>query len=129
MAYLGTVHRWDIFWTLSDAVVGRTKAGSRRPVLVVSNDALNRSPLQLVAAIPLTRLEGKTRKFFASEIRLPTGTIDPGVTPVAITHQVRTISKLRLLDPAGRLENAEVREEIEDAILAHFGIELDQEGR
>ena len=125
MAYLGPVFRWDIFWADLDEVVGREQAGSRRPVLIVSNDALNRSPLQLVAAIPLTRLEGKTRKFFASEIRLPTGTVDPGVTPVAITHQVRTISKLRLLEPAGRLENTGVREEIEDAILAHFGIELD----
>ncbi|MFL5538426.1 MAG: type II toxin-antitoxin system PemK/MazF family toxin [Longimicrobiaceae bacterium] len=125
MAYLGPVHRWDIFWADLDEVVGREQAGSRRPVLVVSNDALNRSPLQLVAEIPLTSLEGKTRKFYPSEIRLPTGTIDPGVTPVAITHQVRTISKLRLLAPAGRLENLEIREQIEGAILGHFGIEVD----
>lgn len=125
MAYLGPVLRWDIFWADLNEVVGREQAGSRRPVLVVSNDALNRSPLQLVAAIPLTRLEGKTRKFYPSEIRLPTGTIDPGVTPVAITHQVRTISKLRLLEPAGHLKDADVRDEIEDAILAHFGIEVE----
>ena len=125
MAYLGPVFRRDIFRADLDEVVGREQAGSRRPVLIVSNDALNRSPLQLVAAIPLTSLEGKTRKFFPSEIRLPTGTVDPEVTSVAITHQVRTISKLRLLEPAGRLEDLEIREEIEYAILAHFGIEVD----
>jgi|tagenome__1003787_1003787.scaffolds.fasta_scaffold20906793_2 mRNA interferase MazF len=125
MAYLGPVFRWDVFWADLDEVVGREQAGKRRPVLIVSNDALNRSPLQLVAAIPLTRLEGKTRKFLPSEIRLPTGTVDPGTTPVAITHQVRTFSKLRLLEPAGRLENLEIQGRIEDAILAHFGIEVD----
>jgi mRNA interferase MazF len=125
MAHLGPVFRWDVFWADLDEVVGREQAGKRRPVLIVSNDALNRSPLQLVAAIPLTRLEGKTRKFLPSEIRLPTGTVDPGTTPVAITHQVRTFSKLRLLEPAGRLENIGIREEIEGAILAHFGIEVD----
>jgi len=38
---------------------------------------------------------------------------------------VRTISKLRLLAPAGRLENLEIRDQIEGAILAHFGIEVD----
>jgi mRNA interferase MazF len=125
MAYVGPVFRWDVFWADLDEVVGREQAGKRRPALIVSNDALNRSPLQLVAAIPLTRLEGKTRKFLPSEIRLPTGTVDPGTTPVAITHQVRTFSKLRLLEPAGRLENIGIREEIEGAILAHFGIEVD----
>jgi len=91
----------------------------------VSNDALNRSPLQLVAAIPLTKLEGKTRRFMSSEIPLPVGTIEPEVTPVAMTHQVRTISKLRLLEAAGRLEKRFTREQIEDAILARFGIELE----
>ena len=109
MAYLGPVHRWDIFWADLDEVVGREQAGSRRPVLIVSNDALNRSPLQLVAEVPLTSLEGKARKFLSSETRLPTGTITPRVTPVAITHQVRTISRLRLLAPAGRLGNLEIR--------------------
>jgi len=49
MAYLGPVARWDIFWADLNEVVGREQAGSRRPVLIVSNDALDRSPLQLVA--------------------------------------------------------------------------------
>ena len=81
MAYLGPVARWDIYWADLNEVVGREQAGSRRPVVIVSNDALNRSPLQLIAAIPLTRLEGKSRKFLPSEIPLPSGTIEPGVTP------------------------------------------------
>jgi mRNA interferase MazF len=125
MAYLGPVARWDIFWADLNEVVGREQAGNRRPVVIVSNDALNRSPLQLVAAIPLTSLEGKTRHFLPTEIPLPTGTVEPGITPIAVTHQVRTISKLRLIAPAGRLEKALIRERIEDAILAHFGIEVE----
>jgi hypothetical protein len=36
------------------------------------------------------------------------------------------VSTLRLLQYAGRLETEESRERIEDAVLAHLGIALDE---
>lgn len=125
MAYLGPVRKWEIFWADLEPVVGREQAGKRRPVLVVSSDQFSGSTLRLLMAIPLTAKEGKTRTFHPFEISLPKGTVEEGITPVAMTHQLRTISLLRLLDYAGRLENEGVQDLIEDAVLAHLGIELD----
>jgi mRNA interferase MazF len=125
MAYLGPIRRWDIFWADLEPVVGREQAGTHRPVLVVSNDQFSSSALQLVMVVPLTAREGKIRKFLSFEIPLPTGVIDDGVTPVAMTQQLRTISTLRLLKHAGRLDRSSIRERIEDALLSHLGIELE----
>jgi mRNA-degrading endonuclease toxin of MazEF toxin-antitoxin module len=122
MAYLGPVKQWDIFWTDLDPAVGREQAGSRRPVLVVSSDTFNRSTLRLVFGVPLSALEGKTRQFRSFEIQLSTGLIDPEMTPVALTHQLRSLSTLRLLEYAGRLDAPLLRDQVETALLTHMGI-------
>jgi len=123
MAYLGPVRKWDVFWANLDPVVGREQAGKRRPVLVVSADTFSNSTLQLVMVIPLTKLEEKTRQFFSFEIPLPKGVVRNEFTPIAETQQLRTISKERLLEPAGRVEGQTIQGAIEDALLAHLGIE------
>jgi mRNA interferase MazF len=123
MAYIGPVRKWDVFWADLDPVVGREQAGRRRPVLVVSTDSFSNSTLQLVMVIPLTKREEKTRQFFAFEVPLPKGTVGNEFTPVAETQQLRTISKQRLREHAGRLEGESARAAIEDALLAHLGIE------
>jgi len=123
MPYLGPVRKWDVFWANLDPVVGREQAGRRRPVLVVSADRFSNSTLQLVMVVPLTRREEKTWQFFPFEVALPQGTVGNAFTSVAETHQLRTISKQRLLEPAGRVEARSAREAIEDALLAHLGIE------
>lgn len=37
-------------------------------------------------------------------------------------HQIRTISKMRLIESMGRVEDRSLREEIEDRLLEHLGI-------
>ena len=125
MAYLGPVRRWDVFWADLEPTVGREQAGDHRPVLVVSSDRFSNSPLRLVMGVPLSAREGKRRFFDEFEIPLPTGLIEPDVTPVAMTHQLRSLSTLRLLDYAGRLDDPDLYGEIEDALVAHLGIELE----
>ena len=124
MAYLGPVRRWDILWADLEPIVGREQAGTRRPVLIVSSNLFSTST-QLVVIVPLTAREGKTRRFYPFEIALPTGIIDEGITPVAMTHQLRSVSKLRLLEYAGRLNEPVIQGRIEDALIAHLGIELE----
>jgi mRNA interferase MazF len=126
MAYLGPIRRWDVFWADLEPTVGREQAGKRRPVVVLSSDQFSGSTLRLVMIIPLTAREGKTRAFHPFEVPLPTGMIDEGITPLAMTHQLRTVSTLRLLQYAGRLEKEDIRERIEDAVLAHLGIAVDE---
>jgi mRNA-degrading endonuclease toxin of MazEF toxin-antitoxin module len=66
--------------------------------------------------------EGKRRKRYAFEVLLPPGTVGKSVTSIVMPHQIRTISKLRLIDIMGRVEHRTLREEIEDRLLEHLDI-------
>lgn len=82
MSYLGPIRRWDVFTARLNPVVGQEQAGNNRPVLVVSSDAANNAQ-RLVTVIPLTKREGKTRRFLSFEIQLPKGTVNNEFTPMA----------------------------------------------
>jgi mRNA interferase MazF len=121
MAYIGRVRRWDVFWADLQPSVGSEQGGERRPVIVVSNDAFN-AAMTTVTVLPLTTLEGKRRKPYAFEVLLPPGTVGKSVTSIVMPHQIRTISKLRLIDIMGRVEHRSLREEIEDRLLEHLDV-------
>lgn len=78
--------------------------------------------------LPLTKLEGKKRKVYDFEVSLPPGTVGEGVTTIVMPQQIRTISKIRLLERIGSIDDADHREEIENRILEHLDIEFDTEG-
>lgn len=126
MAYTGAVHRWDMFWADLEPGVGSEQKGERRPVIVVSNDGFN-STFPVVTIVSATKAEGKQRKPYAFEVVLPGGTITPDHASIVMPHQVRTISKMRLLERIGVLENAGFREEIENRLLEHLGIAFEEE--
>jgi mRNA interferase MazF len=127
MPYTGPVRRWDLFWADLDYPVGSEQRGDRRPVLVVSNDGINRS-LPVITQIPLTKLEGKTRRVYPFEVLLPKEVVGTGWTSIAMPQQVRTIDKSRLLERIGALNDPMLRAEIENRLLEHFGIAFDTEG-
>jgi mRNA-degrading endonuclease toxin of MazEF toxin-antitoxin module len=126
MAHVGPVFRWDIFWADLEPHVGTEQAGDRRPVLVVSNDDANRV-FGTVTIIPLTKLEGKGRTAKLFEVELPRGIIPNPFTPLALPHQIRTVSKTRLLDHVGVLRDPEARDRVESGIMDHLGIEYEDE--
>ncbi|HYW06016.1 MAG TPA: type II toxin-antitoxin system PemK/MazF family toxin, partial [Longimicrobium sp.] len=97
-----------------------------RPVIVVSNDVFN-SRFDVVTVVPLTKLEGKSRRLYPFEYILPVGTVSGGVTSIVQAYQIRTISKVRILEKMGSIVDPEVRHEIESRILEHLGIEFDPE--
>ena len=128
MAYVGKVKRWELYWADLEPHVGTEQAGERRPVLVVSTDEAN-ATFGTVTTVPLTKLEGKGRspKFF--EVILPSGIIPNSHTPLALPHQIRTLSKTRLLERIGSLDHPRARDRVERGILDHLGIEIeDAEG-
>lgn len=124
MAYRGKVNRWELYWADLEPHVGTEQAGDRRPVLVLSNDDANAS-FGTVTVIPLTKLEGKGRSARFYEVELPAGTIPNGFTSLALPHQVRSVSKNRLLERIGALDVVDARHEVECGILDHLGIEFD----
>ncbi len=130
MAYTGHILRWDVFWADLDPAVGSEKAGERRPVIVVSNNGVNAS-LNVVTVVPATKRERKKRKVYPFEVLLPAGAITPKHESIVMPQQIRTISKMRLLEKvkeSGSLSNLSQRAEIENRILEHLGIQFEAEG-
>lgn len=126
VAFHGNVRRWDVFWANLEPHIGSEQGGNRRPVLVVSNDGFN-AHMPVVTVLPLTKLEGKTRKPYPFEVMLPRGVVGRDHTSIVMPYQVRTISRQRLLEPLAHIRNPAQRREIEDRLLMHLGIELERE--
>jgi mRNA interferase MazF len=125
MAYLGPVHRWELYWVDLDPHVGSEHGGPRKPALVVSNDGFNRS-FSLVTIVPLTKREGKQRRVYPFEVLAP-DLIGTGYESLIMPHQVRTISKKRLLDRIGALSDENLQVDIENRLLEHLGISFEAE--
>jgi mRNA interferase MazF len=126
MAYVGGIKRWDAFWADLDYPVGSEQGGQRRPVLVVSNDGFNEAS-SLVTVLPMTKLEGKKRKVYTHEVVLPEAVLGTGVSSIVMPQQIRTISRGRLLQRIGALDDVEKQEEVVNRLLEHLDIEFEAE--
>ncbi len=124
MAYPGPIRRWDVFRADLEPAVGREQGGKPRPVVVVSNGGFN-THFDVVTIVPLTKLEGKRREAYTFEVKIPRGIVDGRFGSIVMPQQIRTVSRLRLLDRLGTVADRELREEIEDRILEHLGIEFE----
>lgn len=126
MAHRGPVRQWDLFDADLDFPVGSEQGGNPRPVIVVSNDGFN-GAFPVITVVPLTKREGKKRKIYAFEIVIPARLAGNPLESIIMPYQIRTIAKDRLLQRVGRLEDAGVRGQIEDRIIEHIGIDLDDD--
>lgn len=125
MAHHGPVGRWEIYWVDLEPHVGSEQGGERRPAVVVSNDGFN-PHFDVVTVVPLTKRAVKKRKVYAFEVLSP-DLIGTGYESIVMPQQVRTISKLRLLERIGVLSDEELREEIENRLAEHLGLEFEAE--
>lgn len=98
--------RGDVYWADPDPTRGSEQAKAR-PFAIVSVDQLNRSPIGLSLAVPLTRTDFKNALHLA--ISPPEGGLrDPSF---AMPEQLRAVSHERLSHRLGRLRPA-TREEL-----------------
>jgi mRNA interferase MazF len=94
------MRRGDVYLANLNPVQGSEQAGTR-PVVVVSRDAINEnSPVVIV--VPITGAEHKP-KLYPTHILLRAGTGGLTKDSVAITEQVRAITKTRLQTIIGQL--------------------------
>lgn len=126
MVYVAPVSRWELFWVDLDHAVGSEQGGEARPALVVSNDGFN-AHFNVVTIVPLTRTRGKRRKIYPFEVLLPRGVAGNADDSIAMPQQVRTISKMRLLDPIGVLSDPALQAQIENRLMEHLGIAFEME--
>ncbi len=127
MAYNGPVRRWDLFWVDLEPRVGRKQGGDRRPAVIVSNDGVN-AQLAVVTMLSITKADGKKRKPYPFEVLLPVDTITAEHASIVMPQQIRTISKMRLLEKIGQLTDPSQQAEIESRMLEHLGIQFEAEG-
>lgn len=124
MSYVGPVARWEIYRIDLEPRVGREQGGERRPGLVLSNDGFN-AHFDVVTILPMTELEGKQRRVYPFEVLLPPEVVGTGFGSIVMPQQIRTISKLRLVERIGILSDEQLRARIENRVLEHLGIEFD----
>lgn len=100
--------------------------GVSRPAIVLSNDGFN-AHFDVVTVVPLTKREGKRRRVYEFEALLPADLVGTGFESIVMPHQIRTISKLRLLERVGILADEDRQADIESRVLEHLGIAFEAE--
>jgi mRNA interferase MazF len=113
------VYQWGIFWADLDPIKGSEQAGTR-PVLVISVEEVNQAlPIVTIMSVTSVKVGRKvypTEKFLsAQDTGLPKDSI-------AMAHQIRAISKERLGEKCGSIDNGDVREQIKAIMRLYLDI-------
>ncbi len=111
-------YQWAVYEANLDPATGAEQKG-RRPVLVVSNEEFNQV-MPNVTVLPLTSTK---RRLYPSEVLLPEGKAGQSLESIVMAHQIRTISKRRLGELLGFLDDARLRNEIHRSIKEHLDME------
>jgi mRNA interferase MazF len=93
----------DVWWAWLDPTRGREQSG-RRPVVVVSSEGYLDVVTTLAIVVPVSRVD----RGWPNHVRLR-GVADLG-TSFAMTEQPRTISRERLADRIGRVDDTTLAE-------------------
>ena len=113
------VNKWDICFCDFDPTQGAEQRGTR-PILVVSNDAVNHA-LPVCTVIPLSSLKEGDR-IYPTEVMLPSGTTGLPKDSVAMVQQIRTVAHARLQPSVGRLNDEILRDNIRESIRMYFEV-------
>jgi mRNA interferase MazF len=106
-----SIERGDLFWANLDPTIG-VEIQKRRPVLVVSNNAINRYS-QLVIVLPITT---NLNRFSPSHVLLPKGDGGLQQDSKVVTEQIRALDQQRLVSKIGTVSQQFLRL-IEKAML------------
>jgi mRNA interferase MazF len=112
------IRRGEIYFVDLNPVQGHEQAG-RRPVLVVSDDAVNCQPL-VVAVVIGTRSENLPRDY-PTNVRLPAGEGGLPCDTVFLCFQLRALDHCRFGEPVGRLGAAHMAH-VDQALRACVGL-------
>jgi mRNA-degrading endonuclease toxin of MazEF toxin-antitoxin module len=117
---LDTLRRWDLVLVDFGAGADREQSGARL-ALVVSNDGFNRH-FPLATVLPLTKRDGKRRQAYSFEVVLPAGSVGNQVESVVMPHQVRPVSRSRVIRHVGRLNDPALRASVEQRLADHLAL-------
>jgi len=109
--------QWAVFEADLDPVTGAEQKGTR-PVLVISNEEFNQA-MPSVTVLPMTSTR---RRLYPAEVLLHEGEAGQPAESIVMAHQVRTISKRRLVRRLGAILDPELRGEVQRAIKEHLDL-------
>ena len=112
-------YQWGVFWVDLSPAKGSEQEG-RRPVLVISEEEINQV-LPIVTILSLTSAR-PGRKVYSTEIFLKRTDTGLQRDSIAMAHQIRAISKERLIQKCGSLESDYLRENIRKAIRLYLDL-------
>jgi mRNA interferase MazF len=107
-------YQWHIFLASLNPAKGSEQAG-RRPVLIISRESINQI-MPVVNIIPLTSRKSVARIIYPNEVLLPADVAGLKMNSIALCYQVRTLDKSRLEEDVGELVDAELRQEVIEAL-------------
>lgn len=111
------INKWEIYYCDLNPTIGSEQRGVR-PVLVVSNNAVNHN-LPVSTVLPISSIkEGKL--IYPTEILLNTDLTKLPQKSVAMVQQIRTVSHKRLVQKLSTIEDEELKEEINATIKDYF---------
>ena len=111
--------RWNIFLANLDPVIG-SEQGKTRPVLVISEDQINRI-LPVVNVLPITSRKAG-RKIYPNEVLIQKGVGGLEKESIVLCYQIRTLDKKRLIKKLGTIDSVELQEIIFAALFFQLGI-------
>jgi mRNA interferase MazF len=112
-------HKWSVFMADLNPVIGSEQQG-RRPVLVISDETTN-TIMPVVTVLPLTSLK-KGRTLYPNEVLLKKGVACLDSDSIVLAHQIRTISKQRLILCLGDVSDTILQSRINDAMRVHLNL-------
>lgn len=113
------VNKWDIYVCELDPTKGSEQRGTR-PVLVISNDAVNHS-LPIATVIPFSSIKGG-EKIYPTEVYIDSADSGMEKNSVVMLQQIRTVAQLRLYKMIGKINSEEIKKKINDALKDYFEI-------
>ena len=114
------VKKWDIWYLNLDPVQGSEQKGIR-PVLVISNDAVNDN-LTIFTCIPFSSVKPGA-KIYPTEVFLSASESGLSRDSVLMLQQIRTVSEDRLRNQVTSIQDESLKEKINRALTDYF--ELD----
>lgn len=112
-------YQWNIFWADLNPAKGSEQAG-KRPVLVISEEAVNQA-IPVVTVLPVTSLK-PGRSIYPTEHLLKPEDCGLKEPSLVMAHQVRAISKDRLVEKCGTVKRPETREMIRNIIKLYLDL-------
>ena len=116
------VLKWQIYSADLNPSLGSEQKG-KRPVLVISDDDYSLS-MPVVSILPITSLK-PGRVIYPNEVLIISNeNQDTGLKTdsIILAHQIRTISKERLTNYIGNIDDLQIKTRVDDALRLHLNL-------